>query len=322
MLAAAGVTALLEVADLKVQYGAGAARFAALDKITFQLGAGETVGLIGESGSGKTTLARAILRQVDVAAGRIRFDGADITRLNGKALRRLRRDVGVVFQDPFASLNPRMTVGQTLTEPLIVHGLRQGAVGRVQAMLDRVGLPRDAAVRTPQAFSGGQRQRIAIARALMLSPRLVVADEPVSALDVGVRAQVVNLMQDLQQEIGIAYLFIAHDLGIVRHVSHRVAILYCGRLVEVLPKAAFSKPRHPYTAALLASELRPHASERTRDLVQAPGEIPSPLAPPPGCRFHTRCARADALCRVAEPALTPHGPDHLAACHHPLEPLV
>jgi oligopeptide/dipeptide ABC transporter ATP-binding protein len=312
------MTALLEVDDLKVAYGAGRARFAALDRITLQVRHGETVGLIGESGSGKTTLARAILRQVEVASGRIRFDGTDVTRLKGRTLRRLRRHVGVVFQDPFASLNPRMTVGQTLTEPLIVHGMAAGAAERVRTMLDRVGLPPDAAARTPQAFSGGQRQRIAIARALMLSPRLVVADEPVSALDVGVRAQVVNLLRDLQQEIGMACLFIAHDLGIVRHVSHRIAILYCGRLVEVLPRAAFGQPRHPYTAALLASELRPDPTERTRALVQAPGEIPSPLRPPPGCRFHTRCDRASALCREAEPPLMPQGPDHLAACHHPL----
>ena len=318
MLVAADVTPLLAVEDLRVEYGAGRARFAALDRITLSLPPGETIGLIGESGSGKTTLARAVLRQVDVASGSIHFGGADVTRLRGKGLRRLRRHVGVVFQDPFASLNPRMTVGQTLREPLIVHGMAQDAAERVRTMLDRVGLPPDAAGRTPQAFSGGQRQRIAIARALMLSPRLVVADEPVSALDVGVRAQVVNLLQDLQREIGVAYLFIAHDLGIVRHVSHRIAILYCGRLVELLPKAAFLQPRHPYTAALLASELRPDASERTRPLVQAPGDIPSPLAPPPGCRFHTRCSRADALCRDAEPLLQPHGPNHLAACHHPL----
>lgn len=310
---------LLEVTGLRVEYGSGAGRFAALDGVGFSVQAGETLGLIGESGSGKSTLARAVLRRIDPAAGMIRFDGADVTRTRGRELRRLRQHMQMVFQDPYASLNARMSVFDLLAEPLIVHGRARGRAElrhTIERMLRAVGLPMDAAGRTPHAFSGGQRQRIGIARALILEPKLVVADEPVSALDVSVRAQVVNVLQDLQRERGLAYLFIAHDLSIVRHVSHRIAILYCGQVVESAGRDAFAAPLHPYTQALLRSELRPDpATERTRPLVQLSGEIPSPRDPPPGCRFQTRCPHVRTLCRTEPPSLVAHAPDHLVACH-------
>ena len=276
-------------------------------------------GIIGESGSGKSTLARAVLRRIDPSAGAIRFDGVDVTRTKGRELRRLRQHMQMVFQDPYASLNARMSVFDLLAEPLIVHGRAQGRAAlreAVERMLRAVGLPADAAGRTPHAFSGGQRQRIGIARALILQPKLVVAAEPVSALDVSVRAQVVYVLQDLQRERGLAYLFIAHDLSIVRHVSHRIAILYCGQVVESAGRDAFAAPLHPYAQALLRSELRPDpATERTRPLVQLSGEIPSPRDPPPGCRFQTRCPHVRTLCRREPPPLVPHASDHLVACH-------
>ena len=311
---------LLAVDGLRVEYGHGAGRFAALEDIDLAIPPGETLGLIGESGSGKSTLARAILRRLDPVAGRIRFDGADITRSRGSALRRLRRDMQMVFQDPYASLNPRMTVFDLLAEPLRVHDAARsrGALAEaVRQMLDAVGLPADAAQRTPHAFSGGQRQRIGIARALILEPKLVVADEPVSALDVSVRAQIVNLLSELQQRQGVAYLFIAHDLSIVRHVSHRIAILYCGRIVETFARENFDRPLHPYTQALLASELRPDpATERIRPLAVLTGEIPSPLRPPPGCRFQTRCPKVQPRCRTEIPMLIEYAQGHEAACHY------
>lgn len=311
---------VLRVDGLRIAYGTGRGRFTALQDIDLDIAPGETLGLIGESGSGKSTLGRAILRRIDPDAGRIRQDGADITHLRGAQLRAVRRKMQMVFQDPYASLNPGMTVFDLVAEPLRVHeGLRGTALrDRVLAMLEAVGLPLDAAERTPHAFSGGQRQRIGIARALILTPLLVVADEPVSALDVSVRAQVVNLMTDLQAQHGVAYLFIAHDLSIVRHVSHRIAILYCGAIVETGPRAAMERPLHPYTQALLRSELRPDpATERTRPLVQLNGETPSPLAPPSGCRFHTRCPKVRPICHVDPPRLLEHPTGHRVACHFP-----
>jgi peptide/nickel transport system ATP-binding protein len=291
----------------------------AVDDVSFDVAPGETLGLVGESGSGKTTIGRAILRRAPIAAGRIRFAGRDITAAAGEDLRRLRRHMQPIFQDPYASLNPRMTVLDLVAEPLIVHGLvrdRAAAAERVAALLARVGLPRDALERYPHAFSGGQRQRIVIARALALGPSFIVADEPVSALDVSIRAQVVNLLQDLQRELGLAYLFIAHDLGVVQHISDRIAILYGGRLVEIGPAAAiYAEPLHPYTESLLSAVPIPDPRlERRRRRIVLKGDAPNPLDPPPGCRFQGRCPEAIERCRVETPPLAEKRPGHRSAC--------
>ena len=306
---------LLVVEGLAKHYGAARA----VDGIDFAIAPGETLALVGESGCGKSTTARLALRLIEPTAGEIRFDNQYITKLDGAPLRTLRRRMQMVFQDPFASLNPRMTVGQTLAEPLALHGIGRRAErrGRVQALLGLVGLPAGAAERYPHEFSGGQRQRIGIARALAVEPALIVCDEPVSALDVSIQAQVVNLLADLQARTGVAYLFIAHDLAVVKHVAHRVAVMYLGRIVETGPKdVVFSRPRHPYTRALLAAIPRPDP-HRARPAPVAAGEAPSPLAIPPGCRFHTRCPFAAARCREDDPALLPDplDPRRLAACH-------
>jgi peptide/nickel transport system ATP-binding protein len=266
----------------------------AVDDVSFEIRRGETLGLVGESGSGKTTTGRAILRRVSITAGRIWFKGRDITGLRGEELRRLRRDMQLVFQDPYASLNPRMRVLDIVAEPLLVHGLVrriEDAEDRVVELLELVGLPVDAVERYPHAFSGGQRQRIGIARALALEPDLIVADEPVSALDVSIRAQVVNLMQDLQERLGLTYLFIAHDLSVVRHISHRIAVMYAGKLVELADRdEIYRDPRHPYTRALLSAVPIPDPRvQRARSSAVLRGEIPNPVQPPTGCRFHTRC---------------------------------
>ena len=291
----------------------------AVEDVSFEIQRGETLGLVGESGSGKTTLGRAILRRIDPWSGTIRFDGQDITQVTGKQLRALRRRMQLVFQDPYASLNPRMNVLELVAEPLIVHGLAKDADAAradVQALLERCGLPVDTADRYPHAFSGGQRQRIGIARALALRPDFIVADEPVSALDVSVRAQVVNLLQDLQQELGLTYLFIAHDLSVVRHISHRIAILYAGRLVELAPtEQVYERPLHPYTEALLSSVPIPDPpAQRPRRRIVRTGEIRYPVDPPPGCRFQTRCPLVHDRCRTATPPLEEKAPGHLVAC--------
>ncbi len=318
---------LLRVEGLTVNYPGGRAGWLgrerllvhAVDDVSFTISQGETLGLVGETGSGKTTTGRAVLRRVPLTSGRIWFDGHDITEIGGRELRRLRARMQLVFQDPYASLNPRMTVGDIVAEPLVVHHAVQGRHElreRVRELLRLVGLPPDAASRYPMAFSGGQRQRIGIARALALRPDLVVADEPVSALDVSIRAQVVNLMQDLQEQLGLAYLFIAHDLAVVRHISHRVAIMYAGRIVELAGRDdIYERPLHPYTRALLSAVPIPDpATQRERRRVVLRGEIPSPIRPPAGCRFHTRCPLAEARCRVERPPLVERHPGHRVAC--------
>ncbi|MDN3277605.1 dipeptide ABC transporter ATP-binding protein [Frankia sp. RB7] len=315
--------ALLEVTDLKKHYPvrAGALRrqvgtVHSVDGISFSLHAGETLGLVGESGCGKSTVARSVLRLVEPTSGQIRLDGEDITHLSKKALRRHRRSMQIVFQDPFASLNPRMTAGDIVGEPLFVHGLATGNVleARVAKLFEQVGLRPDQMRNFPHQFSGGQRQRICIARALALEPRLIVCDEPVSALDVSIQAQVINLLIDLQKQHGFSYLFIAHDLAVVAHISHRVAVMYLGRIVEIADKdELFRNPRHPYTQALLASV--PVANPLAKKLAPlVDGDVPSPVNPPPGCAFHTRCRFAIERCKTERPMLTDTGDGHQVAC--------
>jgi peptide/nickel transport system ATP-binding protein len=289
----------------------------AVDHVTLHVDPGETLGLVGESGCGKTTVGRLILRLMPATAGRIVFEGQDITHLPERRLRDFRRAVQVVFQDPYSSLNPRLTVRDIVGEPLRNFGAtRRAAAARVGELLDTVGLPPDYMTRYPHAFSGGQRQRIGIARALALGPRLLVCDEAVSSLDVSVQAQILNLLADLQRQLGLALLFISHNLAVVRHVSQRVAVMYLGRLVEVAPEAdLFDHPRHPYTRALLAA-----VPEALPDAVPPgvlPGELPSPLDPPAGCRFQTRCPRAEAQCRAAEPPLVEERPGRWVRCYFP-----
>jgi oligopeptide/dipeptide ABC transporter ATP-binding protein len=312
-----GLTPLLAFEGVVREFAVGARTFRAVDGVSFHVAPGETLGLVGESGCGKTTVGRLILRLLPPTAGRIVFDGQDVTHLPERRLRAFRRQVQVVFQDPYSSLNPRLTVRDIVGEPLRNFGAsRREAAARVAELLDRVGLPPAYMSRYPHAFSGGQRQRIGIARALALSPRLLVCDEAVSSLDVSVQAQILNLLADLQRELGLALLFISHNLAVVRHVSHRVAVMYLGRLVELAPEPAlFQHPRHPYTRALLAAVPEPDPAVPAP--VVLPGELPSPLDPPAGCRFQTRCPRAETRCRTAEPALTEERPGHWVRCYFP-----
>ena len=293
----------------------------AVDDVSLSIPEGETLGIVGESGCGKTTLARCIVRLLQPTAGRVRFRGHDITTASRRELRPLRREFQIVFQDPQASLNPRKRVSQIVGAPLRLRGLRGAAVdARTRELLARVGLDPQHLNRFPHEFSGGQRQRIGIARALAMEPRLIVLDEPVSALDVSVQAQVINLLDDLQDEFGLSYIFIAHDLSVVRHVSQRIAVMYLGKVVELSPaEELYVKPIHPYTAGLLASIPFPDPRQnRTRIRAIPSGEPPDPVAPPTGCRFHPRCPRATDICRTVEPPLSAYANGHSAACHHPM----
>jgi oligopeptide transport system ATP-binding protein len=296
----------------------GGRRLRAVEDVSFTLSAGETLGVVGESGCGKSTLGRMVLRLIAPSAGEIRFLGQDITHLSERAFRPLRRHLQAVFQDPISSLNPRMRVGDIIAEPLVNLGMRRsGGRERVAELLEVVGLPPDAADRYPHAFSGGQRQRIAIARALAASPKLIVCDEAISSLDVSVQAQILNLLSDLQGRFALALFFISHNLGAVRHLAHRVAVMYLGRLVEIAPEAElFEHPHHPYTAALLAAVPEPVPDRAMPPPL--PGEVPSPIEPPSGCHFHPRCARAEARCRVEVPELRPLPQSGaLVRCHFP-----
>jgi oligopeptide transport system ATP-binding protein len=311
------VTALLEARGLVKHFTAGRnALVRAVDGIDLTLAAGETLALVGESGSGKSTTGRLLLRLIEPTAGSVLLDGRDILALKPGALRALRREMQIVFQDPYGSLNPRMTVGAMLTEPLRLHGLARGraVAPKVEALLDQVGLRPEHARRYPHEFSGGQRQRVGIARALAVEPRLIICDEPVSALDVSIQAQIVNLLQELQRRRGLAYLFIAHDLAVVRHIADRVAVMYLGRIVETAPVAQiFAAPRHPYTRALLSAVPVPDPAARPIRTNLA-GEPPSPIDIPTGCRFHPRCAHAITRCRIEDPALSDDA-GHATACH-------
>ena len=342
------MTTLLEVEDLRKNFGGGTsllgakrATIRAVDGVSFTLAAGETLGLVGETGSGKSTLGRLVLRLIEPSGGRLRFEGQDVLRASASALRAMRPRMQMVFQDPYGSLDPRMTAGQIIAEPMKTQGMsRAEARERVGALLSLVGLRVAMAGRYPHEFSGGQRQRIGIARAIALDPALVVLDEPVSALDVSVQAQILNLLAEIQARSSVSYLFIAHDLAVVRHVSDRVAVMYLGRIVEIAPRdALYRTPRHPYTVSLLSAV--PHADpvrERSRERIRPIGEIGSAAALPSGCRFHPRCPRARIIaarggetiaaagtslpqaCVTKDPALTPSGStQHFSACHFPEE---
>ncbi len=318
-----GRAPLLEVRDLSVKYpvrrgpfGAVTAHLRAVDGVSFEVRRGETLGLVGESGCGKTTLARAVLRLLEPDSGSIRFDGQELVGLSQRALRPIRRRLQMIFQDPYASLDPRMTVGDIVGEPIAIHGLakRRERRARVEKLLDAMGLPKGVIDRYPHELSGGQRQRIGIARSLAVHPELVVADEPVSALDVSIQAQILNLLSDLQRELWLTYVFIAHDLNVVRHVSTRVAVMYLGRIVEIAPAAElYAKARHPYTRALL-SAIPVADPERRQTRTPLQGEPPSAVEPPSGCAFHPRCPHASERCRAERPPIVEVGPNHGSAC--------
>jgi oligopeptide transport system ATP-binding protein len=314
------VTALLEVRDLVKHFQAGRGLVRAVDGVSFSIERGETLGLVGESGCGKTTTGRCILQLERATSGSIRFEGRELTTLDQGELRSVRRKMQVIFQDPYSSLNPRMTVGQIIAEPLAVHGIVTSAAARaarVKDLLGRVGLLPQHARRYPHEMSGGQRQRVGIARALAMEPSLIICDEPVSALDVSIQAQIINLLEDLQAEFGLTYLFIAHDLAVVRHISDRVAVMYLGKIAEMADrKTVYDNPRHPYTRALLSAVPIPDPDlEMQRARIVLGGEPPSPINPPPGCVFHPRCPIGIERCRHEVPVLRELTPGHAAACH-------
>ena len=314
-------TPFLSVRDLRKEFVSGGAvgkrrSVLAVDGVSFDIARGETLGLVGESGCGKTTTGRLILRLIEPTAGSVQFDGQDVLALPAAGMRALRRRMQIVFQDPFGALNPRMTAGELVVEPLVVHGIGD-SVSRerhLRDVLDRVGLASWQAGRYPHEFSGGQRQRLCIARALVLEPSLLVCDEAVSALDVSVQAQILNLLKDLRDDLGLTYLFISHDLGVVHHISHRVAVMYLGQIVEIGPRATvFASPAHPYTVALLESV--PSARKGRKSFFTIPGDVPSAANPPPGCRFHTRCPIAADRCRVEPPRLRQLADGRSVSCH-------
>ncbi|MDX6744290.1 dipeptide ABC transporter ATP-binding protein [Actinocorallia sp. A-T 12471] len=320
---------LLEVRDLRKHFPVHAgllrrqvATVKAVDGVSFSVGKGETLGLVGESGCGKTTTGRMIMRLEDPTSGSISFEGREISGLSSGQMRPLRRDIQMIFQDPYSSLNPRKTVGSIVGAPFHLQNIEtpQGVKKAVQELLELVGLNPEHYNRYPHEFSGGQRQRIGIARTLALKPKLIVADEPVSALDVSIQAQVVNLLEDLQNELGLTYVVIAHDLSVVRHISDRVAVMYLGRIVEVADQAdLYTRPKHPYTTALLSAVPIPDPAARDdRARIRLTGDVPSPLNPPPGCPFHTRCWKAQDVCRTEVPPLADTAPGHAVACHFPV----
>jgi len=317
---------MIEVKNLKKYFSVYTATFPrkkiaenkAVDGVSFRVAQGETLGLVGESGCGKTTTGRCILQFNRPSAGEVLFEGVDLTKLSGNALRLMRRRMQFIFQDPYGSLNPRLTAGSIVGEPLKIHKLARGRAyrERVDELLSVVGLDPSMADRYPHEFSGGQRQRIGIARALAVDPKFIVFDEPVSALDVSIQAQIINLLEDLQSQFHLTYIFIAHDLSVVRHISDRVAVMYLGKIVEIAPRAdLYERPLHPYTQALLSAVPIPDVTiEAQREHIILPGEIPSPLNPPKGCRFHPRCTCAEPICSEASPVLKSIGGDHEVSC--------
>jgi oligopeptide transport system ATP-binding protein len=319
-------TTLLSVKDLRKHFAVRGGilsrvvdKVHAVDGVSFDIAAGETLGLVGESGCGKSTTGRCILRLIEPSSGEVFFQGADVTKMNHGALQALRRDMQIIFQDPYASLNPRLTVGAIIGEALTIHNLaasRQALEDRVVQLLETVGLQPDHMRRFPHEFSGGQRQRIGIARALAVEPKLLICDEPVSALDVSIQAQVINLLEDLQEQFGLTYLFIAHDLSVVEHISTRIAVMYLGRVVEIAPaRDLYDTPLHPYSEALLSAVPIPDPTVK-RKRIMLEGDVPNPIRPPSGCHFHTRCPIAKPDCSQRAPVLEEKRPGHWAACHY------